>query len=102
MNHNDGSADALSRHVIDVAIGVLMGLRRCSERQAFNEIAAAVSETGVGLKSICRGLIGLLSGTIDSSDNRPEVVELWGDLVAGPATELLSVEGGQREGREND
>ena len=24
MNHNDGSADPLSRHVIDVAIGVLM------------------------------------------------------------------------------
>ena len=95
MNHNDGSADPLSRHVIDVAIGVLMGLRRCSERQAFNEIAAAVSETGVSLGSICRGLIELASRTTNSFDNRSEVVDLWGDLVAGRSTQLFSVDSGQ-------
>ena len=95
MNHNDGSADPLSRHVIDVAIGVLMGLRRCSERQAFNEIAAAVSETGIGLNSICRGLVELASRTANSFDNRSEVVDLWGDLVAGRSTQLLSVDSGQ-------
>ena len=95
MNHNDGSADPLSRHVIDVAIGVLVGLRRCSERQAFNEIAAAVSETGVSLGSICRGLVELASRTTNSFDERPEVAGLWGDLVAGRSTQLLSVDGGQ-------
>jgi len=76
--------------VIDVAIGVLVGLRRCSERQAFNEIAAAVSETGVSLGSICRELVELASGTTNSL-NRSEVVDLWGDLVAGRNTQLLSV-----------
>ena len=81
MNHNGGSADALSRHEIDVAIGVLVGLRRCSERQAFNEIAAAVSETGVSLGSISHALVELASGTTDYFDSRSEVVGLWGDLV---------------------
>lgn len=70
-----------SRHVIDVPIGVLVGLRRCSEQQAFNEIASAVSETGVNLGSICRRLIELVSDTTDSFDERPEVAGLWGDLA---------------------
>jgi AmiR/NasT family two-component response regulator len=39
MNHNDRHADTFSRSVIDVAVGVLVALRRCSEREAFNEIA---------------------------------------------------------------
>ena len=66
-----------SRHVIDVPIGVLVGLRRCSEQQAFDEIASAVSETGVNLGSICRRLIELVSDTTDSFDERPEVAGLW-------------------------
>ena len=97
MNHRDMYGDA-SRTVIDVAIGVLVGHRRCSERQAFNEIAAVVSETGVGLGSACRPLVELASGTTDSFDNRSEFVGLWGDLLAGPATQLLGVDSGQRDG----
>ena len=54
MNHYEMYGDASSRTVIDVAIGVLVGLLRCSERQAFNEIAAAVDETGVGLARVRR------------------------------------------------
>ena len=75
MNHIEMDRDPSSRTVIDVAIGVLVGLRRCSERQAFNEIASAVSETGVSLGSICRGLIALASGT-DSFDHSSEIVGL--------------------------
>jgi hypothetical protein len=79
MNHNE----VLSRSVIDVAIGVLVGLRGRSEREAFNEIAYAVHETGVGLGSLSRALVALASGTTDPFDHRTEAVVLWGDLVAG-------------------
>ncbi|TMS47923.1 ANTAR domain-containing protein [Mycobacterium sp. DBP42] len=47
-------ADPSSRRVIDVAIGVLIGWRGCSERDAFDEIACAVRESGVGIGSIAR------------------------------------------------
>ena len=86
MNHCEMYRDASSRTVIDVAIGVLVGLRRCSERQAFKEIASAVNETGVGLASMCRALIALASGTTDSFDHSSEVINLWGQLLAGRST----------------
>jgi enamine deaminase RidA (YjgF/YER057c/UK114 family) len=70
-----------SRRDIDLAIGVLIGLRRCSERQAFNEIAAVVAQTGIGLGSICRALVALASGTTPSFNHRSEVVGAWGDLI---------------------
>ena len=78
MNHNE----MLSRSVIDMAIGVLVGLRGCSEREAFNEIAYAVHETGVGLGSLSRALVALASGAAEF-DHRAEVVDRWGDLVVG-------------------
>ena len=73
--------DGWSRREIDMAIGVLVGLRQCSEREAFNEIAAAVGETGVGLSSICRALVDLASGTTGRFDHSSVVVDIWGDLV---------------------
>jgi ANTAR domain len=82
MNHNRYT-DTLSRSVIDVAVGVLVGLRGCSEREAFNEIADAVRETGVGLGSLSRALVALASGTTDPFDHRTEAIGLWGELVAG-------------------
>ena len=72
-----------SRREIDMAIGVLIGLRQCSERQAFSEIAAAVSETGVSLGAICRGLVELASGTNASFDHSPEVLTVWRELISG-------------------
>ena len=71
----------LSRRDIDMALGVLIGLRHCSERQAFNEIAGVVAQTGIGLGSICRALVALASGTMASFDNRSAAVGAWGDLI---------------------
>lgn len=73
--------DRWSRRDIDMAIGVLMGLRQCPERQAFNEIVAAVDATGVGLGSICRALIALASASTDNFDHRAQVEAIWGEFV---------------------
>ncbi len=74
--------DAGSRRVLDEAVGVLVGARRCTPEQAFDEIASAVRETGVRLGQLTAGLVGLASRSIDVLDTRPEVLERWGDLFA--------------------
>lgn len=83
MIHREIYRDTTSRVVIDVAIGVLVALRRCSERQAFDEIAAAVRESGVGVGGVSRALVAMASGRADEFDYRLEVVVgRWRDLLA--------------------
>jgi hypothetical protein len=82
MMHREIYKDTSSRVVIDVAIGVLVGLRRCTERQAFNEIASAVRETGMGVGSISRALVTLASDETACFDPRfDDVVARWGELI---------------------
>lgn len=77
--------DTSSRVVIDVAIGVLIALRHCSEQQAFNELAAAVRETGVGLGSVSRALVARARGTADAFDPRLDaVIGRWDELLTEP------------------
>jgi hypothetical protein len=73
-----------SRSVIDVAVGVLVALRRCSEEKAFEEIAHAVHETGVPLGATAQALVSLATATSDQSPHQAEALRLWGDLL--PAT----------------
>jgi hypothetical protein len=89
VQYNSPSVGASSRHVIGAATGTPVGRRRCAERRAFDEFAAAVSRTDMSLGSICHELVELTSGTTNSFHNRSEVVGPWGDLVAGRSTQLL-------------
>jgi hypothetical protein len=78
-------AELSSRTVIDVAIGVLVGWRRCSPREAFEELAGAVRETGVGIGSIARALVDLACGTDPSAPHRAVALRLWGDAMPRPS-----------------
>jgi ANTAR domain len=78
-------AELSSRTVIDVAIGVLVGWRGCSPREAFEELAGAVRETGVGIGSIARALVDLASGTDPSAPHRAVALRLWGDAMPRPS-----------------
>jgi hypothetical protein len=49
MNNRRWEADQSSRRVIDVAVGVLVALRQCTEDEAFEDLARAVNQTGVGV-----------------------------------------------------
>ena len=51
-----------SRREIDQAIGVLMGIRRCSAEEALTELAGVVRASGVGLGGVSRALLDLVSG----------------------------------------
>ena len=74
-------ADLSSRTVIDVAIGVLVGWRGCSQREAFEELVGAVRETGVGIGSIARALVELACGADQSAPHRAVALRLWGDVM---------------------
>jgi hypothetical protein len=74
-------SDPSSRTVIDEAVGVLIGWRGCSEREAFDEIARAVRNTGVGIGSLARALVELATGAEESAPHRAEVLRLWGDVM---------------------
>ncbi|HEX2283832.1 MAG TPA: ANTAR domain-containing protein [Mycobacterium sp.] len=73
-----------SRRVIDVAVGILIAVRRCSQEEAFEEIAHAVHETGVPLGSIARALVSVATATSEQSPHTAQALRLWGDLL--PAT----------------
>jgi hypothetical protein len=64
------------RRHIDVAIGVLIGLRHCSEQQAFADIAAAVHETGIGLRGVSYALTTLAGGGNDARAD-PTALRHW-------------------------
>jgi hypothetical protein len=64
-----------------MAIGVLIGWRGCPEREAFNEPARAVHDTGVGIGSIGRALVQLATGAVESGPHREEALRLWADAM---------------------
>ena len=79
MGYSATSPDETSRKVIDVAIGILVGLRGCSQREAFDELVRVVRQTGIGIGSIATGLVGLASGS--SSAEHAEAFNAWGELI---------------------
>jgi ANTAR domain-containing protein len=72
--------DETSRKVIDVAVGILVGLRGCSQREAFDELVRVVHQTGIGIGSIATGLVALASGS--SSADHAEACNAWGELIS--------------------
>jgi len=79
MDHR--STDATSRRVIDIAIGILVGLRGCTERQAFDELVAVVKQTGLGIGRVAGGLVALAGGSASADD--AEAFTVWGELIRG-------------------
>lgn len=78
---NSRAADDTSRQIIDIAVGILIGLRGYSRRDAFDELVRVVHQTGIGLGSLAAGLVAVASGS--SSADHAEASAAWGDLI-GP------------------
>jgi len=68
-----------SRRVIDVAVGILVGLRGCSQREAFEELVRVVNSSGVGIGSVAAGLVAIAGGA--SSAGHAEAFTAWGELI---------------------
>jgi hypothetical protein len=71
--------DESSRRVIDVAIGILVGLRGYSDREAFDELVRVVHQTGVGIGRLAAGLVAVASGS--ASAEHAEAFTAWGELI---------------------
>jgi hypothetical protein len=69
------------RREIDVAVGILIGLRGYSEREAFDELVGVVNRTGIGIFSVARSLAALATGTSTPQDS--EAFNAWGELIRG-------------------
>jgi hypothetical protein len=82
MTHRPGETP---RRVIDLATGILVGLRGCSERDAFAELVAVVHRTGVGIGSIARALVAIAGSPGDSVPFEAEAFDAWADLLAARA-----------------
>ncbi|WP_460356059.1 ANTAR domain-containing protein [Mycobacterium sp. ZZG] len=72
-------ADDTSRQVIDIAIGILIGLRGYSRGEAFDELVRVVRQTGIGLGAIASGLVAVASGS--ASADHAEAFNAWGELI---------------------
>jgi hypothetical protein len=79
-----------SRRVIDLATGILVGLRGCSEREAFAELVAVVQHTGIGLGSIARALVAIAGSPGDSVPHQAEAFDAWADLLAARAVTVAA------------
>jgi len=78
-----GPADAVeSCHVVDVATGVLIGLRGCSEQEAIDELIDVIRETHIPPGDLAQSLVELVGGKRSSSPHRDQVAQRWGHLLA--------------------
>jgi ANTAR domain len=79
-----------SRRVIDIAVGVLVGLRGYSEREAFDELVEAVRSTGIGIGSLAAALIALVGGRSEKTPYQAEALDFWGETVTARVIEVRS------------
>jgi hypothetical protein len=69
------------RRDIEIAIGVLMGLRGCPQNEAVGEFTSAVHEMGLDSAELGRALVDMASGN-DNSPLQAEVQHRWRHLLA--------------------
>ncbi|BBY12413.1 ANTAR domain-containing protein [Mycobacterium marseillense] len=81
-------ADHRSRREIDQAIGVVMGLKRCSAEQALTELTGVVRASGVGLGGVSRALLALVTGDVASAAQAALVQ--WEAFLRAPAQDQTS------------
>jgi hypothetical protein len=68
-----------SRRVIDVATGILVALRGCTDKEAFDELVRVVNQTGIGIGRLAAGLVAVASGS--SNAEHAEAFTVWGELI---------------------
>jgi hypothetical protein len=75
-----GDPQLESRTVIDVAVGILVGVRGCSQHDAFSEIAQKVHQSGVPLSRVAAALVAMASPSDRLSREDAARQHLWGEL----------------------
>ena len=68
-----------SRRTVDVAVGILIGLRGYGDREAFDELVGVVNRTGLGIFSVAASLVAVAAGSSSADDS--EAFNAWGELI---------------------
>lgn len=68
-----------SRRTLDVAVGILIGLRGYTDDEAFEELLGVVNRTGLGIFRVAAGLVALAAGSSTADDS--EAFNAWGELI---------------------
>lgn len=79
MGYTTQQSDSTSRKVIDLAVGVLVGLRGCHPEEAFAELVDVVHRTGLGIGAVAAQLVALASGTTLAFPAND--FSAWADLI---------------------
>lgn len=74
-----GTDGHTSRRTVDVAVGILVGLRGYSAREAFHELVDVVNRTGLGIFGVAASLTAIATGSSSADDS--EAFNAWGDLI---------------------
>jgi hypothetical protein len=74
-----GTNGEASRRTVDVAVGILIGLRGCTDREAFDELVGVVNRTGLGIFSVAASLVAIAAGSSSADDS--EAFNAWGELI---------------------
>jgi hypothetical protein len=78
--HSYRPAEHQSRREIDMAIGVLIGIRRCSAQEALEALVAATRASGVGLGGVSRTLLDVVLGDFEPTA-AGEAVTHWTSVL---------------------
>lgn len=74
------------RRVLDLAEGILIGLRRYSPEAAFGELLAVAHRNDITVSAAAATLVGLATGFTDAADFHPEIAQQeWGSLLPAAA-----------------
>jgi hypothetical protein len=82
------SPDPQGGRMLDTALGILIGLRRCSSEAAFQEMLVAAQRRRVPINALAWGLVHLTCGgnksaeTFDAAQSAAR--HEWGRLLAEP------------------
>ena len=59
------------RRILDLAEGVLMGLRRYSSSDAFEDLVRVASRHGLSVSVVAAALVALAAGDTDAAERNP-------------------------------
>jgi hypothetical protein len=69
LGYSPGVLDG--RRMLDLAEGVLMGLRRYSSSDAFEELVCVASRHGLSVSSVAAAVVSLAAGDTDAAELNP-------------------------------
>jgi hypothetical protein len=74
-----------ARRSLDLAQGILIGLRRCTTEAAFDELVTVAHKHSVSVSAVASALVTMATETADETDSDRDALAVahvaWGDLI---------------------